>query len=183
MARLYADEDFSYPVVQRLRQLGHDICTAHEAGQADQGIKDEAVLAFAIATGRAVLTFNRRHFIRLHAEVLSHEGIIVCTRDDDVSALANRIHQQLQSVPTLQDQLLRINRPARLERVCRPCIASLRRAGFEYFDCTGCGQCWTGPSGSSGIFSEVEKQRFFSGRVMLAVGSSGQDSGDDAVLV
>ena len=110
MARLYTDEDFSYPVIQRLRQLSHDIFTAYEAGQ---GIKDEAVLAFAIAAGRAVLTFNRRHFIRLHTEVSSHEGIIVCTRDDDVSALANRIHQQLQSVPALQNQLLQINRPSR----------------------------------------------------------------------
>ena len=97
MARLYTDEDFSYPVIQRLRQLDHDIFTAYEAGQAGQGIKDEAVLAFAIAACRAVLTFNRRHFIRLHTEVSSHAGIIVCTRDDDVSALANRIHQQLQS--------------------------------------------------------------------------------------
>jgi hypothetical protein len=32
--------------------------------------------------------------------------------DDDIVALADRIHQQLQSVPTLQNQLLRINRPA-----------------------------------------------------------------------
>ena len=40
MARLYADEDFSYPVIQRLRQLGHDILTAYEAGQASQGIED-----------------------------------------------------------------------------------------------------------------------------------------------
>ena len=112
MARLYADEDFSYPVIQRLRQLGHDILTAPEAGQAGQGIEDTAVLAFAIAAGRAVLTFNRRHFIRLHSGVLSHAGIIVCTRDDDVAALADRIHQQLHSAPTLRDQLLRINRPA-----------------------------------------------------------------------
>ena len=37
MAALYADEDFSYPVIQRLRQLGHDIVTAQEAGQANQG--------------------------------------------------------------------------------------------------------------------------------------------------
>jgi hypothetical protein len=61
MARLYADEDFSYPVIQRLRQLGHDILMAHEAGQASQGIEDAAVLAFATAAGRAVLAFNRRH--------------------------------------------------------------------------------------------------------------------------
>ena len=112
MATLYADEDFSYPVIQRLRQLGHDILTAHAAGQAGQGIKDAAVVAFATAAGRAVLTFNRRHFIRLHSEISSHAGIIVCTRDDDVVALADRIHQQLHSVPTLRNQLLRINRPA-----------------------------------------------------------------------
>lgn len=112
MVMLYADEDFSYPVIQRLRQLGHDILTAHEAGQAGQGIGDAAVVAFATAAGRVVLTFNRRHFIRLHSEVSSHAGIIVCTRDDDVAALAARIHQQLHSVPTLQNQLLRINRPS-----------------------------------------------------------------------
>ena len=112
MARLYADEDFSYPVIQRLRQLGHDILTAHEAGQASQGIEDTAVLAFATAAGRAMLTFNRRHFIRLHAEVPAHAGIIVCTRDDDVVALANRIHQQLQGTSILLNELLRVNRPS-----------------------------------------------------------------------
>ena len=113
MARLYADEDFSYPVVQRLRQLGHDIVTAQETGQANQGIEDEAVLTFASEQSRAVLTFNRRHFIRLHSTVLSHEGIVVCSRDDNVSALADRIHQQLELRSFLRDQLLRINRPSR----------------------------------------------------------------------
>ena len=99
-------------MIQQLRQLGHDILTAYEAGQAGQGIQDASVLAFATVAGRAVLTFNRRHFIRLHAEVLSHAGIIVCTRDDDVVALANRIHQQFQGTLILLNQLLRINRPS-----------------------------------------------------------------------
>lgn len=112
MARLYAYEDFSYPVVQRLRQLGHDIVTAQEAGQANQGIEDEAVLAFASERSRTLLTFNRRHFIRLHSMVTSHEGILVCSRDDNVSALADRIDHQLESASSLQDQLLRINRPS-----------------------------------------------------------------------
>jgi Domain of unknown function (DUF5615) len=112
MARLYADEDFIYPVIQRVHQLGHDILTAHEAGQAGQGIEDAAVLTLATAAGHALLTFNRRHFIRLHAEVSSHAGIIVCTRDDDVAALAYRIQQQLQSTPILLNQLLRANRPS-----------------------------------------------------------------------
>lgn len=34
MALLYADENFSYPVVKHLRLLGHDVLTAQEAGQA-----------------------------------------------------------------------------------------------------------------------------------------------------
>ena len=112
MARLYADEDFSAPVIQRLRQLGHDIITAQEAGQAGQGTTDAEVIAFAMTMGRATVTFNRRHFIRLHTAVPSHAGIVVCTRDDDVAALADRIHRQLQSTPTLQGHLLRINRPS-----------------------------------------------------------------------
>jgi hypothetical protein len=69
MARLFADEDFSYLVIQRLHQLGHDILMAHEACQASQGI-------------------------------------------DDIVALANRIHQQLQGTPILLNQLLRVNRPS-----------------------------------------------------------------------
>ena len=113
MAKLYVDEDFSYPVVQCLRQLGHDMLTAHEAGQAGQGIEDAAVLAFATAAGRAVLTFNRRHFIRLHTEVSLHAGIIVCTRDDDHPALAARIDQALAKIPDLTNQLIRIIRPAK----------------------------------------------------------------------
>jgi hypothetical protein len=51
-------------VVQRLRQLGHDVVIAQESGQGNQGIEDAAVLAFASAQGRAILTFNRRHSIR-----------------------------------------------------------------------------------------------------------------------
>ena len=78
----------------------------------ERSITDAAVVAFATATGRAVVTFNRRHFIRLHTEVASHAGLIVCTRDDDVVALADRIHHQLQRTPTLQGQLLRITRPS-----------------------------------------------------------------------
>lgn len=66
MARLRGDEDFSYPVVQELRRLGHDVVTAQESGMAHQGVEDAEVLAFATSQGRAILTFNRRHFMRLH---------------------------------------------------------------------------------------------------------------------
>ena len=111
MAKLYSDEDFSYPVVEELRRLGHDVLTAQEAGQGNLGITDSAVLTFATARDRAVLTFNRRHFINLHRRISHHRGIIVCTRDDDVFGLAQRIDQVILRCSVLDDQLLRINRP------------------------------------------------------------------------
>jgi hypothetical protein len=55
MAQLYVDEGCSASVVQQLRQLGHDVRTAHEAGQAGQGITDEFGFASVTAVGRAVV--------------------------------------------------------------------------------------------------------------------------------
>src|ERR1051325_5588015 len=108
MAKLLADENFRYAVVEELRLLGHDVMTVPEAGQ--RGATDSQVLTWATAAGRAVLTFNRRDFIRLHSRVASHAGIIVCT-DDDARLLADRIHQKINSLPTLDNLLIRINLP------------------------------------------------------------------------
>jgi len=66
MARFYTDEQFPFPVVELLRSLGHDVLTVQEAGNADQGIPDDEVLAFAISQERSILTINRDDFIRLH---------------------------------------------------------------------------------------------------------------------
>ena len=110
MARLFADENFPLPVVLALRQFGHDVWTIQEAGKANQSIDDEAVLAFAHNDGRAVLTINRKHFVRLHNTGLKHSGIIVCTFDPDFQRQASRIHVTLESQePT--GQLIRVNRP------------------------------------------------------------------------
>jgi predicted nuclease of predicted toxin-antitoxin system len=76
VARLYTDENFSLPVVELLRVFGHDVLTARETGNANLQIPDEAVLAFAIANERAVVTRNRRYFIRLHPLNSNHAGII-----------------------------------------------------------------------------------------------------------
>jgi predicted nuclease of predicted toxin-antitoxin system len=72
MARFYANEQFSFPTVNHLRSLGHDVLTTSEAGQSNQGIPDPEVLAFAQAQRRAVLTLNRKDFIRLHRQVPDH---------------------------------------------------------------------------------------------------------------
>src|SRR5882724_6345007 len=103
MAQLYADEVFSYPVVEELRQLGHDVLTVQEAGR--RGDSDLLVLTHAIQLGRAVWTCNRRHFIRLHKQHPTHTGIFVCTADD-AAVLAARIDTAIQATPSLVNQLL-----------------------------------------------------------------------------
>ena len=47
MKKLYVNENFPLPIVQTLRYLGHDVLTSLEAGNANQRIPDDAVLAFA----------------------------------------------------------------------------------------------------------------------------------------
>jgi hypothetical protein len=111
MARLYANENFPLPVVQMLRNFGHDILTGREAGNADQAIPDDEVLAFAVAESRIVLTLNRRDFIRLHKSHPNHAGIIVCTYDADFTGQAQRINEAIKAESTLDGQLLRVNRP------------------------------------------------------------------------
>ncbi len=112
MSRLYADENFDDRVVRELRRLGHDVFTVSEAGKAGQKIPDDQVLAHAVTLGRAILTFNRWDFTVLHKKNPTHCGIIICTRDDDVESLAQRIDQAIASVPNLDNLLLRVNKPS-----------------------------------------------------------------------
>jgi predicted nuclease of predicted toxin-antitoxin system len=112
MARLYADEHFPLGITQYLRQLGHDVLTVQDAGQAGQKISDPEVLLFAIAQNRAVITQNRKDFIRLHRLQPEHTGIIVCTFDANWEALADRIDKAIGAEASLQDQLIRVVRPS-----------------------------------------------------------------------
>ena len=41
-----------------------------------------------------------------------HHGIIICMRDDDVDALAQRIDQAIVNLPGLDNLLIRVNRPS-----------------------------------------------------------------------
>lgn len=112
MASFYADEDFPFPAVVYLRLLGHDVLTTQEAGKANLRISDEEVLAFAIENDRAILTRNRRHFIRLHYSHPHHTGIVVCSHDQDFERLARRIHSAVSAVVILRGQLIRVVRPS-----------------------------------------------------------------------
>jgi hypothetical protein len=108
MARLYGDEHMPAELVKRLRQLGHDVATVAEKGRA--GGSDAVVLADATADNRAVLTFNRWDFDRLHRKNAAHGGIVSCTPDDDLDALAARIDHMVGVTGTLAGKHVRINR-------------------------------------------------------------------------
>ena len=113
MARLYANENLPQPVVIELRRLGHDVLIVMETGKAGRSWPDDEVFDFACAEQRAVLTMNRRHFIRIHGERPHHQGIVVCRYDPDFTGQAARIHEVIAAVPDLAGQLIRVNRPVR----------------------------------------------------------------------
>lgn len=112
MASLYTDEHFPLSVTLYLRTRGHDVLTAQEAGNADQRIPDESVLAFAIEQQRAVITMNRRHFVRLLQLQPEHCGIIVCTQDPDFPGQAQQIDQIIEEAGPLHNKLIRVYRPS-----------------------------------------------------------------------
>ena len=95
MARLSGDENFDVQALAALHSLGHDSLTARDAGKVNQRIPDQEVLAFASEQDRAVVTFDRRDYFRLHKENPAHAGIIACTYDADSYALAERIHESI----------------------------------------------------------------------------------------
>lgn len=111
MARLYSNENFPIPVVGELRKLGHDVISIQERGRAGESTPDEEVLKMATSEDRAVLTINRKDFIRLHRKDPEHAGIIVCTYDPDYPRQALRIHSAIASCGDLHGQLLRVTRP------------------------------------------------------------------------
>ena len=106
--RLYADEDFPLPAVEELRRLGHDVVTAQEDGRS--ATPDPDVLARAHALGRSIVTYNRRHYERLHRQGAAHSGILSASQDPNHPALAARIHATLTGRSPGR-WCLRVNRP------------------------------------------------------------------------
>jgi Domain of unknown function (DUF5615) len=113
VARLFADENFPFPVVEALRRIGHDVVTVADAGKAGQALTDKAILELAAADQRAVVTLNRRHFVELHVADQNHAGILVCSLDLDFDRQAARIDQMIATEERLPGRLIRVNRPQR----------------------------------------------------------------------
>lgn len=111
MAKLFGDENFSARAMNKLKDLGHETLTAQEAGMANQKITDDVILQFASSEGRAVVTFDRRDYYRLHQEKPNHAGIIACTSNPDIEALATQIDQEIDLEGTLDNKFIRVYRP------------------------------------------------------------------------
>jgi len=75
---LYSNENFPFDMVLCLRELNYNVLTSNEAGQANPGIPDQDVLAFATKENRVVITLNRNDFLKLHNSGIKHSGIIIC---------------------------------------------------------------------------------------------------------
>lgn len=121
MARLYADEQFPFEVVEHLCNFGHDVLTVQAAGNANLKIPDDLVLEFATNNvgeasqyeNRIILTLNRKDFKRLHKSNSNHAGIIICTDDANRYALASRIDAAILAESLLSGKLISVVRPAR----------------------------------------------------------------------
>lgn len=110
MASFYTNENFPIRVAQHLREMGHDVLTSHEAGNANQRIPDVDVLEFAANSSRILLTLNRRDFIELHEKKPTHAGIVVCTQNTDLYEQAEQIDLAIQETGEIAGKLIRVNR-------------------------------------------------------------------------
>ncbi len=78
MIKFYSNENFPMDIVRELRRLGYDVLTSYDAGQANQGIPDEDVLAFATQQDRVVITLNREDFIARTCQTQSTSHCLSC---------------------------------------------------------------------------------------------------------
>lgn len=108
MFRFYANENLSSMLVNELRRLGHDVLTSYDAGNANQRIPDDRVLAEATLADRCVITFNRDDFLKLHRSGFQHSGIVVCKDDRNRLGQALALHEYLITQQTLQNRFIRV---------------------------------------------------------------------------
>jgi predicted nuclease of predicted toxin-antitoxin system len=61
------NENLSDEIAQRLRMNGVDAVSSHETGMDTQD--DDAQMQFAVSQGRAIVTINKRDFVRNQCQV------------------------------------------------------------------------------------------------------------------
>jgi len=114
--KLFSDEDFYIgKFAHDIRYLGYDVVDVLDEGLL--GYPDDALLEFAINEKRAFLTFNRRHFVRIHKQYMEigkeHWGIIYSRRGHlSYDEVKKRVRKLLESCTAedLHNQLINLNK-------------------------------------------------------------------------
>ncbi|MFO1470055.1 MAG: DUF5615 family PIN-like protein [Turneriella sp.] len=91
MIRLYLDEDVHKQVALALRVRGYDVVSVHELEK--WNLSDEEQLAFAVSNNRAIFTFNRGDFAKLHEQWLSEGRDHACIITSKQLNLSETIHK------------------------------------------------------------------------------------------
>ena len=77
--RLYIDEDVHESIAPALRRRGYDVLSVRETDR--RGLSDAEQLAYAVAEGRTLFSFDAADYMALHLEYVSqdqeHAGIVV----------------------------------------------------------------------------------------------------------
>lgn len=98
--KLLLDEHVWQGLVGAFTDTSYDVQHLSETGQ--RGISDEDVLSFASSEGRAVITYNTKHFVPLarswYAEGREHCGIILSPQISP-SDLVRCVQNLLESLP------------------------------------------------------------------------------------
>lgn len=97
-------------MVLALRELGYNVLTSYEVGQANRGIPDNKVLDFAHHQGYIVITLNRDDFLKLHRSGVQHSGIIICKEDRDYAGQVQALNHYLKSQKDLTNCLIRVKK-------------------------------------------------------------------------
>jgi predicted nuclease of predicted toxin-antitoxin system len=90
--RLYIDEDVHESIAPALRRHGYDVLSVREAER--RGFSDAEQLAYAVAEGRVLFSFNAADYMALHLEYLSHgqeHAGIVISKQVPISETVHRL--------------------------------------------------------------------------------------------
>lgn len=108
---LYLDEDaMSRGLVAALRSRGIDVMAASDAGMVQR--PDEEHLAYASSQGRALFSYNMRHYMAIHTKFLNqgktHQGLILAEQHYSVGELMRRLSRIVAalSVDEMRDQVV-----------------------------------------------------------------------------
>ena len=111
MTRLFADENIPPRIVQGLQNHGVDIITTTDAQLDNRKTSDPDILAYASGVGRAVITFDRGDYKKLHQQSNAHSGIILLKQNMPLPMLIEKVAALALSQADLSGKVHRVIQP------------------------------------------------------------------------